>query len=53
MLDPSRRDVKASDSQVLERKEIDLLRKIVMDGQIQDGMSHGYTSTEKEGMIDS
>ena len=53
MLDPSERDVKASDSWVLDRKEIDLLGKIVMEGQIQDGIGHGYTSLEKEGMIDS
>ena len=52
-LDPSGRDVKASDSWVLDRKEIDLLGKIVMEGQIQDGMGRGYTSPEKEGVIDS
>ena len=53
MSDPNGRDVKASDSQDLDRKEIDLLGKIVMEGQIQDGMGRGYTSLEKEGMIDS
>ena len=34
MSDPSGRDVKASDSQVLDRKEINLLGKIVREGQI-------------------
>ena len=53
MSDPSGRDVKASDSKFLDRKEIDLLRKIVMEGQIQDGIGHGYICPEKEGMIDS
>ena len=53
MLDPSGRDVKASDSRVLDRTEIDLVGKIVMEGQIQDGIGRGYTCPEKEGMIDS
>ena len=53
MLDPSKRDVKASDNQVLNRKEINLLGKIVMEGQIQDGIGRGYTSPRKEGMINS
>ena len=34
MSDPSGRDVKTSDSRVLDRKEIDFLGKIVMEGQI-------------------
>ena len=38
MSDPSGRDVKASDSRVLDRKEINLLGKIVMEGQIQDSV---------------
>ena len=50
---PKRDGYQASDSRVLDRKEIDLLGKIVMEGQIQDGMGHGYTSPEKEGMINS
>ena len=53
MLDPSGRDIKASDSRVLDRKEIDLLGKIVIEGQIQDGIGRGYTSPKKEGMNDS
>ena len=53
MLDPSTRDVQASESRVLDRKEIDLLGKIVMEGQIQDGIGRGYTCPNKEGMINS
>ena len=53
MLDPSGRDVKASDSRFLDRKAIDLLGKLAREGQIQDGIGRGYTCLEKEGMTDS
>ena len=53
MSDPSGRDVRARDSRVLDRMEINNLGRIIKEGQFQDGIGCGYTCPEKEGMINS
>ena len=47
--DPSGRDVKVWNSQVLDRMDIDLLGRLAMEGQVQDWIGHGYTCPEKDG----
>ena len=49
MLDPSERDVKVWNTQVLDRMDIDLLGRLAMEGQVWDLIVHGYTCLEKDG----
>ena len=47
--DPSGRDVKVWNSQVLVRMDIDLLGRLAMEGRVRDWIGRGYTCPEKDG----
>ena len=49
VLDPSGRDVKVSNSRVLDRMDIDLLGKVNHGRPSLDWIGHGYTCPEKDG----
>ena len=53
MLDPSKRDVIAWNSQVLERIGIDLLGKIAMDGQVPNWIGVAMLVLRRMAMIES
>ena len=47
--DPSGRDVKVWNSQVLDRMDIDLVGRLAMEGRVRDWICCGYTCLEKDG----
>ena len=49
MLDPSGKDVKVWNSQVLDRIDIDLLGRLAMKGRVWELDRFGYTCPEKDG----
>ena len=53
VLVPSKRDVMAGNSQVLERIGIDLLGKIAMDGQVRDWIGMAMLVLRRMAMIES
>ena len=46
---PSGRDVKVWNSQVLDRMDIDLLGRLAMEGQVRYWIGCGYNCLEKDG----
>ena len=53
MSDPSERDVNVWNSQVLDRMDIDLLRRLALEGRVQDWIGLAILVMRRMAMIES